>query len=322
MSASLGERVAYAIRHPRAAFAAALARAGIVRPPSTQAPDPDSQSQLRQYSDLARRAGLEGVYLFLSFDCDTDEDVEAACELQPRLMEAGIRATYAVPGAQLRRGASAYQGLADAGAVFINHGERPHAQWHEDHYRSITFYNEMDEQEVMSDMRAGHHTVTEVIGRAPLGFRAPHFGCYQEPAQLALIHRTAAALGYRYCSGTLPSTALESGPVFPAPAEPKVVEIPVFGSLRYPTTGLDSWTYLTDRKAYRLDDLYSELFEETMDFFLSEQLPGVLSYYVDPSHVVGQAAFDRVLAAIARAGVVSVTGEDLVRLHARRGVAA
>ena len=66
----------------------------------------------------------------------------------------GIRASYAVPGAQLDKGAAVYRSLADAGAEFLNHGSRPHAEWRGDRYYGITFYNEMSTEDVQAAVDA------------------------------------------------------------------------------------------------------------------------------------------------------------------------
>ena len=61
----------------------------------------------------------------------------------------------------------------------------------------VTFYDQMSAAEVEADIRRGHETVTKVMGEAPRGFRAPHFGSFQSPNQLALIYRVVRDLGYR-----------------------------------------------------------------------------------------------------------------------------
>ena len=46
-----------------------------------------------------------------------------------------------------------------------------------------------------------------------------------------------------------------------------------FGSARFPTTILDSWTYLADRRKYALGKAYAELFCETLDLFAGTKFP-------------------------------------------------
>lgn len=275
---------------------------------------PAIDERIVRYGKLARAVGLDRLYLVLSFDCDTDEDAAAIEQLAPDLARRGIRASFAVPGIQLQRGAATYRRLAEEGAEFMNHGALPHAEWRDTRYYSITFYSEMTPEAVVEDMHAGHRIVKEVTGRTPMGFRAPHFGCFQAPEQLDLVYGAARRLGYRYCSTTIPEYALTRGPFYDAGG---LWEVPLFGSYRYPPTLLDSWTYLASYERYALKDEYYELFEETVRRLTEERIPGLLSFYVDPAHVVGQAPFLRALDVIRDRGVPSLQLRDVVTLAER-----
>jgi len=271
----------------------------------------------RDYISAARRMGLTRPYLFLSFDCDTDWDAEVVEEVHNLLELHGIKATYAVPGAQLLKSPEPYQRLASRGAEFMNHGALPHTEWRGDQWVGITFYDSMSPVKVEDDIRRGHAIVQEVIGQPPKGFRAPHFGCFQKPHQLELVHRLAEDLGYDYCSTTLPSFGLSKGPVVAIPNR-RVVEISCFGSLRNPETILDSWTYLADRKQYALGEMYEKLMVETVEAFTKQKLPVVFTWYADPCHVINQLTFMRSMKHLAKAGVVSVAGAELISMVAKQ----
>jgi hypothetical protein len=194
----------------------------------------------RHYSGRARAMGLDKLYLILSFDCDTREDVEASALLDGWLRPLGVAPVYAVPGAQLRAGADVYRGLAATGAEFMNHGALPHTEWGNGRYNSVTFYDRMSDGEVVDDIKRGHAIVEEVIGAAPIGFRAPHFGCFQSRRQLGLQYSVLRSLGYAYSTSTLPASALRHGPVWNPGGIP---EIPLTGSWRQPFSILDSWSH-------------------------------------------------------------------------------
>lgn len=309
MIRSLWRRASRAARDPVGAANKILRSVGSQRAfPGSPSEPIDPTDVFRNYGRLARAAGINQLVLYLSFDCDTDEDIAAAAELQPWLRRLGVRTTYAVPGSQLEAGASTWRSLADSGAVFINHGGLPHAEWRRDQYHSITFYDQMARDDVVADIEDGDRCIRAVIGAAPHGFRAPHFGLYQGADQLRLVHATARRLGYKYCSTTVPSYALKHGPIVRLDG---IVEIPCFGSWRAPETVLDSWTYLADRRRYRLRGDYYELFAETVERMLAQSIPGVLAYYADPSHVMGQLPFLRAIELAVARGVPSVTGDDL-----------
>lgn len=275
-------------------------------------PRPDLEAW-RPYARLAREAGLTRPTLFLSFDCDTDQDALVLPELDALLSGLGIAHTLAVPGVQLRNSPAVYRALADAGLEFMNHGHAPHTVRRDDVYVSTTFYEAMDPRAVEDDIRQGHAAVLAVTGRSPAGFRAPHFGLFQQPDQLALIRRTARSLGYAYCSTTTPATARERGPVF---VQDGLVELPLFGTARIPHRIFDSWSYLEGAAPYRLSPDYARLGMETVDFFCDNDLPVLLSWYADPSHVHGQPAFGDLMTHLARRGVPSLTGTGLARAFA------
>lgn len=272
---------------------------------------PPSLKHLDYYIAAAKKRGLDRPYLFLSFDCDTDHDAVVVGEIHSFLDSLGIKATYAVPGTQLLKTPDVYRRLAERGAEFMNHGGLPHAEWRDDRWTGITFYDAMAPEAVELDIKRGHDIVTSVIGRAPLGFRAPHFGCFQKAEQVALLHRAAAILGYKYCSTTLPSFGLRFGPAFESLG---LIEFPCFGSLRNPETILDSWTYLIDKKNYTLDANYYVLMVETVQLLLSRRLPSVLTWYADPSHVHNQRPFMAAMKYLARQGIKSVSGAELATL--------
>ncbi len=290
---------------------ALLGRSGFYRPPTVI---DNSFIRLRNYIELGSRLGLKAPSLFLSFDCDTDLDAAAIEPVHKFLHSLGIKATYAVPGAQLLKDPSPYRRLAQSGAEFMNHGGRPHAEFDGNRWVGTTFYDKMTPADVEADIRLGHAIVTEVIGAPPLGFRAPHFGCYQSSEQLALLHRTAAALGYRYCSTTLPSYGLAKGPAVDIDG---MVELPCFGSIRNLETILDSWTYLTDRTHYALGDDYFDLMKETVDLFVERRVPAILTWYADPCHVLDQPPFMRAMETIAKHGIPSYSGSELATRFTR-----
>ncbi len=271
---------------------------------------PRSQPAMRHYGELARAAGVDRLYLLLTFDCDTDGDIQAAGDLDRDLGRRGIAAGYAVPGAQLEKGADAWRRVAARGAEFLNHGGCAHAEFRDGRYWPVTFYDQLDRDAVVADIQLGDRAVRAVIGAAPRGFRAPHFGSFQAPDQLALVYDTVRGLDYTYCSTTTPATALSKGPVVNVGGG--LTELPTLGSYRNPTTLLDSWTYLADRTNYALGDEYFELFAETIRRMTDEAIPGLLTYYADPSHVLGQKPFERALDTIAQYRVPTLLGRDAV----------
>jgi peptidoglycan/xylan/chitin deacetylase (PgdA/CDA1 family) len=281
------------------------------RPAPQQPQDPYS---LATYFQRASACGLNGLTLFLSFDCDTDWDIDVVEELDTFLKQRNIVPTYAVPGMQLQRGRDVYGALAKSGREFMNHGAHSHTEWKDDQYVPITFYLDMTEEEIVADIESGHQIVTDVTGTRPIGFRAPHFGCFQRDEDLDLIYRTIGKLNYIYASTTVPEKALVNGPAWRVG---EIMELPTSGSARYPNLILDTWTQLTDRRRYALGQSYYELFAETIETFERDGRNALLSWYGDPSHSWGQMAFLKAMDLIAERGIASVSGSEAVALCAR-----
>ena len=195
---------------------------------------------LRRLETASRRKGLSRPAFLLSFDCDTDRDIDTGWDVHARLMEMGIMPVYAVPGENLRRGAAVWRRIADTGAEFINHGYREHTIYENGRYVSTVFYNHLSRDEKEADILDGHNTVSDVVGQKPDGFRAPHFGTVQSSAELFQLHECLARLGYRYSTSTVPYVALRHGP---ATRKFGLMELPVTGCPDYPLTILDSYSF-------------------------------------------------------------------------------
>lgn len=275
---------------------------------------PTSPGAEHPWVSLANRnaaRGLAAPLLFLSFDCDTDLDIPAARTLAYRLRDRGIESAFAVPGAQLMRGAETFRSMAGDGFEFLNHGARPHARWDGEKYVPVTFYGEMSLEEVAHDIREGDRIVREVTGKAPLGFRAPHFGSFQAPEQIAFMHQICKELGYVYASTTVPAIGLAQGSWFDSH---NVCELPLCGSWCEPLNILDSWSNLSDRVHFTLGPRFTELWRESLDAVLRLGLPVILCWYVDPAHVIGQRPFEDSVDILCESGIRSVTGINLVQI--------
>jgi hypothetical protein len=254
-------------------------------------------SLMDRYRAQARRAGLDRLYLIVSFDCDTAEDIAAAAEVHRRMRDIGISPAYAVPGELLAEGQAVYRRIAADGTEFLNHGARRHTYFDEaaKEYRSCFFYDEQTDEVVEADLVGGDRAVREVLGTAPRGFRTPHFGTFQNPSQLRFLHRVLKRLGYRYSSSTGPFFGLRYGPVFDRFG---LKEIPISGGGTRPFAIIDSWAcFAAPGRRLGPADYRSETLA------MARQLaggPGLLNYYADPSHVVGEPLFFETMAELAR----------------------
>ena len=94
-----------------------------------------------------------------------------------------------------------------------------------------------------------------------------------------------------------------------------IYEIPLVGSVRYPDTLMDSWTYLENKiPPYRLREEYYELFLETLTYMRNNRLPGILPYYADPCHVVSQTPFEKTIDLIKSKSIDTLHGRDIPKI--------
>lgn len=263
------------------------------------------------YSLLTRRLGIESLYVILSYDCDTPKDAEASMELFAWLRKQNIPATFAVPGVQLEIGERQYKSLRDSGAQFINHGGSDHTEWRDGRYWSKTFYSKMNDKDVKSDIEVGHEIFKKILSKEPDGFRAPHFGHYQEPKQLTLIYQTLKDLGtYRFSTTTVPSAALHNGPVYSVGG---LIEIPVTGSFYWPLRIFDSWRYRQNKINRNVENQYAAEFKKTIDAVRKREISAVLNYYADPSHVWKNLSYYQAIEYVKDKGAIFIDYDELLK---------
>lgn len=249
------------------------------------------------YRAQAQRAGIDRLYLIVSFDCDTEQDMAVAWDVHRRVRECGVLPAYAVPGELLAEGAAIYRRIAETGAEFLNHGHRRHTYFDAalGEHRSCFFYDQQALDVVKADVIGGDRAVRQVLDLAPRGFRTPHFGTFQRPAQLRFLHGLLRELGYGFSTSTPPYFAFRYGPVFDTFG---LREIPVSGGASRPLTILDTWVcFRAPDRVLTPEDYRTEALGLAQDLAGG---PGILNYYADPSHIADQPIFFETIAALAR----------------------
>jgi hypothetical protein len=243
-----------------------------------------------QYCRQALAAGIDRLYYVLSFDCDAPEDIEAAMSLHQKLLRIGVHCAYAVPGELLERGAEVYREIAESGAEFLNHGYRQHVSWDagQNCYSSLYFYDRLSYTEILEDIRLGDLAIRHILGRRARGFRTPHFGTFQRPSQLRLLHSILRRLGYQFSSSTTPYLGFRSGPVFSRFGLP---EFPLSGMFTYPLRILDSWGCCEAPQRNMTMQNYLEESRRMTVALTSAGQAGIANFYVDPRHVEKEPLF-------------------------------
>jgi hypothetical protein len=257
--------------------------------------------------------GFDRLCVVLSYDCDRSEDAPASEVLFRRLQTSRIQANFAVPGVQLEAFAGLYRKIAEQGGLFLNHGYRPHAEWNGRQYVSVNSYANVSPEEIREDILRGHDAVLAVTGQKPVGFRAPHFGHFQQAAQLDFLHQVLNQMGYLFSSSTVPLFAL----IKPSPWKVRdLYEIPVSGSYGCPLTVFDSWTYARPGLR-RVGASYGKILQTTVERLLQRRFCGYLNFYADPSHVHDSKEYHQAIDFIVQAGVPIISFTELVQMLAR-----
>jgi len=237
------------------------------------------------YIQKSKALGLNDKYFILSFDCDTEKDIEVVKDVHKRLKKFGITPSYAVPGELLRTGCEVYRSLHSLGAEFINHGFSSHTSYSEENrsYASTLFYDKLSNIEVKNDIVEGHSNFIDILGESPKGFRTPHFGTYQKPYQLKYLYSILKSLNYSFSSSTTPVTSMWNGPIIKTPSG--ILELPVSGCHDFPARILDSWGFRFSPTRRFTENDYVEQFQKMITFFESSSVTGIFNIYADPSQV-------------------------------------
>tara|TARA_B100000989_G_scaffold132003_1_gene97952 strand:- start:5806 stop:6699 length:894 start_codon:yes stop_codon:yes gene_type:complete len=239
----------------------------------------------KRYLNQSKKNGLGKKYFILSFDCDTEKDIEVVEEVDKKLRELNITASYAVPGELLRLGRDVYTRLYKNGSEFLNHGYLSHTSYIKKtcSYISTLFYDQLSNEQVKDDIIKGHNNFIDVLGELPLGFRTPHFGSYQKPYQLKLLYSVLSKLNYSFSSSTTPVTAMWKGPIVRTSSG--IIELPVSGCYDYPARILDSWNFRFSPTRKLNEKDYFNQFKKMIDFFDVPNMSGIFNIYADPSQV-------------------------------------
>lgn len=231
----------------------------------------------------AVKLGLTRPIFILSFDCDTDLDISVVEGVHSKLLSAGIRPIYAVPGELLIQGAEVYKRISESGAEFINHGYRSHSEVSlpDRKYSGTFFYEDSSKSEVVEDIELGHETIFKILGLKANVFRAPHFGGFSKNSHHRLLWETLRTLNYQVSSSTTPFFGYVNGPLS---IHSGISELPVTGDPRKPHQILDSWSYtFSGNNSLSRTDFISAVGEFTSAMLLGKKV--FLNIYADPSQV-------------------------------------
>ena len=225
---------------------------------------------------------FEKSYFILSFDCDTEEDINVAWDVHSRLQDMGITPVYAVPGALLQKGEKVYQRIFETGAEFINHGGREHTHFDTPHnrYASCFFYDQQPFETLKADILQGHKILQDVLGITPDVWRTPHFGTFQHQDHLNFLYELLKENNYKISTSTSPMMAYKNGPLY---KKKDIIEVPVTGIFSEPFNIMDTWAYFGAPNRVKMPIDYLKTCTSLSQF--ASQNPLLINIYGDPSHI-------------------------------------
>jgi hypothetical protein len=230
-----------------------------------------------------RRMDAESQKYLLTFDCDTNLDIEVVASVHSKLSAMGITPVYAVPGQLIERGLDTYKALSDLGAEFLNHGYVQHTtvDAKRTRYLSTFFYDQISEREALEDIDRGHETLVKKLGVIPKGFRTPHFGTFQSKENLLFLHDKLRSLGYAFSSSTSPKYSFVKGPHFDNEG---LIEIPVTGCPSWPLGILDSFNFRYSGSKKFTPHVFESEMKKAFEMMKTGRLKRI-NMYADPSQV-------------------------------------
>lgn len=225
---------------------------------------------------------LDTTIFILSFDCDTELDIEVLPTVIQRLKIMAIQPVLAVPGELIEKGSDLYVSLAKSGVEFINHGYVQHTRLELPGrvYLSNFSYHTLTRAQIKNDIILGHKSIQKVLGISPKGFRTPHFGSFQKKSQLTFLWNVLKEQGYEYSSSTTPVVGIKEGPSF----NPGVIELPVTGCPSWPMKVLDSWGFaFAPSRTVTKEDYVEQISLMCQEIDAGRNL--FINIYADPSQI-------------------------------------
>ena len=242
---------------------------------------------------------LDSSAFVLSFDCETERDIEILPKLLQQLHDARVVASFAVIGALAERFPHEHRAIAEGGHEIFNHGYSEHTSIADDgSHTSTILYNNLTELQIQDEIEKGAGVIEEFCGVIPIGFRAPHFGTLTVASgDVGRLHRAIVKSGTRYSSSMsdLEVLRLSRG------GDSKILEFPLASHPDRPAAVLDSWsTVASFGDGYVAGSLRTPVVL-LMRRLAAAKSPRFASIYLDPVQVVDLPEFVELLNAMSEA---------------------
>ena len=242
---------------------------------------------------------LKEKSFFISFDCDTQRDIDCLEELLSKLKSIEIKILLAIPAELIEKNIVLFQKLLKNYEIeFLNHGYYIHTEFMEIEktYVSTLSYNKKDIEFIKNDILLAHNFFEKKLNIILRGFRAPHFGEINLKLK-SKIYKFLSELGYTYSSSSIYDLAILKGSIFKLH---NIIDLTVTGRTENITRMLDSWSFLENKdNKVSVNKAYFEELEKVKKIFIKKNY-NYLNIYADPSHIKGCDAFFEFLKSLAK----------------------
>ena len=227
---------------------------------------------------------LESSVFFVSFDFETQKDVDLIEHLTNKLLKSNIIPYYAIPGELIKENKKVFRKISKK-CTIINHGYKIHTEFDKilNKNKSICSYCDFTKNEITKDITDGHEAIKNFCDQVPKFFRAPHFGEYSENKSLDFIYNILDDLNYTYSSSTTPIYSLINSPIF---KNKNIFEMCSSSFAENPLQIIDSWSILNSNLNFH--NLFDE-FKKTLKLMQTSKF--FFNVYFDPSDIINENIF-------------------------------
>ena len=227
---------------------------------------------------------LNKKIFLISFDCDTQKDIDVLEILLSKLNSISLKIVLAIPAELIAKNLDLIINLKKKYEIeFLNHGYYLHTKFNNKNYvyESIFSYEKKDFEFIKKDIILAHNFFKDHLNIKLSGFRAPHFGEINFDKKKK-IFRYLKYLNYKFSTSSIYDLAYFNGPIFKSEG---MTEISVTGCADNQVSILDSWSYLEkkDDKLSLSPKYLNEL--KKLNDILNDDNFNFINIYADPSHV-------------------------------------
>lgn len=233
---------------------------------------------------------IKNKTFLLSFDCDTQEDIDSLETLLSKLKNSRIKIVLAIPGKLIEKNLNLINTLNNKYEIeFLNHGYYIHTEFNKTQkiYYPTFSYEEKEIEFIKEDIILAHNLFKNKLKIDLKGFRAPHFGeiSYKKKRE---IFSYLKQIGYIYSSSSIYDLAFLNGPIFDLEG---ITEITVTGCPDNQSMMLDSWSFLNnENEEINLNERYF-LEIGKLKKLINKKEFNFINIYADPSHIIKSEKF-------------------------------